>query len=239
MASEAPELDEDAMHQLDALYEHLDELGLEPDLDEKNLEVALSPCRFHTLVAEQGHAVCRVHEGLIRDVLNRAEGPLEVDRPDRAVLQRMHRHTDGDRGLAGDDRHRREREDRTRREQCGRGIGPRRAKRDGAFEADESADEPEHHERRVQFGQPRADDRQRDAHEQQPRDEAQHEQPRGGDHQQRARPGAAARGGVHTPTVGPWARRRAQDDRGYLRRLAPAATAPGRTRRHRRARGCG
>lgn len=80
MASEAPELDEDAMHQLDALYEHLDELGLEPDLDEKNLEVALSPCRFHTLVAERGHAVCRVHEGLIRDVLDRAEGPLEVDR---------------------------------------------------------------------------------------------------------------------------------------------------------------
>ena len=80
MASEAPELDEDAMHQLDALYEHLDELGLEPDLDEKNLEVALSPCRFHTLVAEHGYAVCRVHEGLIRDVLNRAEGPLEVDR---------------------------------------------------------------------------------------------------------------------------------------------------------------
>lgn len=80
MASEAPELDEDAMHQLDALYEHLDELGLEPDLDEKNLEVALSPCRFHALVAEHGHAVCRVHEGLIRDVLDRAEGPLEVDR---------------------------------------------------------------------------------------------------------------------------------------------------------------
>lgn len=80
MATEAPELSPDALHQIDALYEHLDELGLDPDVDERHLRVALSPCRFHGLVAEHGNAVCRVHEGLIRDVLDRAQGPVEVDR---------------------------------------------------------------------------------------------------------------------------------------------------------------
>ncbi|HYP72863.1 MAG TPA: helix-turn-helix domain-containing protein [Microbacterium sp.] len=74
------DLDQDAVHQLDALYEHLDEVGLDPTLAEDDLEVALRPCAFHTLVAGHREVLCRVHEGLIRDVLDRAGGPIEIDR---------------------------------------------------------------------------------------------------------------------------------------------------------------
>jgi len=74
------ELDEDATHQLDALYEHLDEVGLDPDIDDTELTVALRPCEFHTLVDGHREVLCRVHEGLIREVLERAGGPVEIDR---------------------------------------------------------------------------------------------------------------------------------------------------------------
>lgn len=73
-------LDQNAVHQLDALYEHLDEVGLDPHLAENDLEVALRPCAFHSLVASHREALCRVHEGLIREVLSRAGGPVEIDR---------------------------------------------------------------------------------------------------------------------------------------------------------------
>lgn len=73
-------LEPDAVHQLDALYEHLDEVGLDPRVAERDLEVALRPCAFHTLVDNHREALCRVHEGLIREVLDRAGGPVEIDR---------------------------------------------------------------------------------------------------------------------------------------------------------------
>ncbi|ALJ22225.1 winged helix-turn-helix transcriptional regulator [Microbacterium sp. No. 7] len=78
-------LDPDALHQLDAVYEHLDEVGLNPDMQESELRVQLHPCRFHGLIAEHRDTVCRVHEGLIREVLHRAGGPVEVDRLDALV----------------------------------------------------------------------------------------------------------------------------------------------------------
>lgn len=78
--SAAPDLDPAAVHQIDALYEHLDEVGLDPDIDEHRLEVSLRPCEFHTLVEGHREVLCRVHEGLVRDVLERAGGPVEVDR---------------------------------------------------------------------------------------------------------------------------------------------------------------
>lgn len=73
-------LDDDAIHQLDALYEHLDEAGLDPATGGDDLELALRPCAFHTLVDGHREVLCRVHEGLIRDVLDRAGGPVELDR---------------------------------------------------------------------------------------------------------------------------------------------------------------
>lgn len=75
-----PDLEPDAIHQLDALYEHLDEVGLDPTPDDAQLTVSLRPCEFHALVDGHREALCRVHEGLIRDVLGRAGGPVEIDR---------------------------------------------------------------------------------------------------------------------------------------------------------------
>jgi predicted ArsR family transcriptional regulator len=74
------DLDDDAVHQLDALYEHLDAVGLDPELDDANLRVQLTPCPFHKLIDEHPETICNVHEGLVRDVLLRAGGPVEVDR---------------------------------------------------------------------------------------------------------------------------------------------------------------
>lgn len=74
------ELDEDAMHQLDALHEHLDEAGFDPEPAGDDLELALRPCSFHNLVAGNREVLCQVHTVLIRDVLARAGGPLELDK---------------------------------------------------------------------------------------------------------------------------------------------------------------
>lgn len=70
----------DATHQLDALYHHLHEVGLEPEVDEEALTIQLAPCRFHALLAEDGAIACRVHEELLRSLLERAGGPIVVDR---------------------------------------------------------------------------------------------------------------------------------------------------------------
>lgn len=79
--STAPsDLHPDAIHQIDALYEHLDEVGLEPDVDEHSLTVGLVPCPFHDMLNENRSVACRVHEGLIRSVLAQADGPVELDR---------------------------------------------------------------------------------------------------------------------------------------------------------------
>lgn len=70
----------DATHQLDALYHHLDEVGLEPEVDEEALTIELAPCRFHALLADDGPVACRVHEELLRSLLERAGGPVVIDR---------------------------------------------------------------------------------------------------------------------------------------------------------------
>ena len=72
--------DSDVAHQFDALYEHLDEVGLEPQIDEESLTVQLAPCAFHDLVADRMPMLCHVHAELVRGVLVQARGPLEVER---------------------------------------------------------------------------------------------------------------------------------------------------------------
>ena len=72
--------DETVTHQLDALYEHLDDVGLDPQVDEDTLTVELSPCAFHDLVDDRMAMLCHVHAELIRGVLQQAGGPLEVTR---------------------------------------------------------------------------------------------------------------------------------------------------------------
>ena len=65
----AANLSDDALHQLDTLCEHFDDAGLQPDLDEGNLEVALVPCPYYHLLSENQSLVCNVHERLIHDLL--------------------------------------------------------------------------------------------------------------------------------------------------------------------------
>lgn len=69
-----------AIHQLDALYHHLNEVGLQPEMDEEALTVELAPCRFHSLLNENAAVACRVHEELLHSLLARAGGPLVIDR---------------------------------------------------------------------------------------------------------------------------------------------------------------
>ncbi len=76
----ASELSDDALHQIDALYQHLDDVGLEPEVDEGEMLVELNPCPFDTLVEDNREVACRVHAELIRGVLHRAGGPVELER---------------------------------------------------------------------------------------------------------------------------------------------------------------
>ena len=78
--SEGPELPADAARQLDVLYEHLDDAGLDPAVDEKTLSFDLAPCRYHDMIDEDRALVCGVHARLVQDVLLHTEGPLELER---------------------------------------------------------------------------------------------------------------------------------------------------------------
>ena len=73
------ELGEAGVHQLDALYEHLDDAGLQPDVHADTLTLDLVPCPYHTVVAEDRALVCAVHSQLIQDVLAQVPGPVEFD----------------------------------------------------------------------------------------------------------------------------------------------------------------
>ncbi|MGU3643942.1 helix-turn-helix domain-containing protein [Microbacterium sp. C23T] len=78
--SEAPQLPADAARQLDVLYEHLDDAGLDPAVDEKTLSFDLAPCRYHDMIDEDRALVCGVHARLVQDVLLHTDGPLELER---------------------------------------------------------------------------------------------------------------------------------------------------------------
>ncbi|MFK0241480.1 helix-turn-helix domain-containing protein [Microbacterium sp. NPDC090281] len=80
-----PTLGDEALRQVDALYEHLDDAGLNPVVDEDALQFDLAPCRYHDLLDEDQELVCGVHAQLVRDVLQHSGGPLEVQRLDPFV----------------------------------------------------------------------------------------------------------------------------------------------------------
>ncbi len=94
------DLGEDALHQLDVLYEHLDDAGLQPEIDEKSLSVDVVPCPYYSLLDEDQQLVCHVHEQLIKDVLRQIPGPMELTllqpftAPDTC---RVHLHVSGSR----------------------------------------------------------------------------------------------------------------------------------------------
>lgn len=71
-------LSDDALHQLDTLYTHLDDAGLEPELDDRRLEVGLVPCPYFRIVHEDRDLACAVHAQIIRDTLAQVPGPLRL-----------------------------------------------------------------------------------------------------------------------------------------------------------------
>ena len=79
--SDVPDgLDVSAQHQVDVLYEHLDDAGLEPVVDEGSLSFEMAPCRYHDMIDEDRALVCGVHARLVQDVLAQTDGPLQVRR---------------------------------------------------------------------------------------------------------------------------------------------------------------
>lgn len=90
MTDDAPHaLAPEALRQVDVLYEHLDDAGLSPVVDEASLRFDLAPCRYRGLLAEDQALVCDVHAQLVRDVLQLSDGPLEMQRLDPFVSPRQ------------------------------------------------------------------------------------------------------------------------------------------------------
>jgi predicted ArsR family transcriptional regulator len=73
------ELPADALHQLDALVDDLEEAGFAPVVDEEALTVDLTPCAHAQAQAGHRGVLCSVHLGLMQSVLTEAGGPLAVD----------------------------------------------------------------------------------------------------------------------------------------------------------------
>lgn len=73
-------LDSQTLHQLDTLYEHLEDVGLEPEINQDSLTVGLRPCKYEPLIEEERPVVCAVHAKLVRDQLQHIDGPLELRR---------------------------------------------------------------------------------------------------------------------------------------------------------------
>lgn len=65
-----------ALHQIDALDDHLDQSGFNACIDERSLQVDITDCPYQEMVAESHGMVCVVHLGLVRTVLSQAGGPV-------------------------------------------------------------------------------------------------------------------------------------------------------------------
>jgi predicted ArsR family transcriptional regulator len=90
------ELETDALHQLDALVEELQDEGFDPVVDEKALTIDLSPCAHAETQATHRAVLCSVHLGIMQGVVAQAGGPLVVDGmrsscdPSECVVMLMH-----------------------------------------------------------------------------------------------------------------------------------------------------
>ncbi|NLH69413.1 MAG: helix-turn-helix domain-containing protein [Brooklawnia sp.] len=78
-ASQGAPLTDQAAHQLDLLYEHLNDTGLQPESADDVLEVKLVPCPHFRLVFEDPDFACEVHRRLVRDTLAQVAGPIELE----------------------------------------------------------------------------------------------------------------------------------------------------------------
>jgi predicted ArsR family transcriptional regulator len=94
--AQGTKLGRDAAQQLDVLFEHLADTGLEPEVSDDVLQVKLVPCQFFRIVFEDQEFACQVHRQLLRDILSQVEGPIELDElvpftePDACVVRLRH-----------------------------------------------------------------------------------------------------------------------------------------------------
>lgn len=72
-------LDNDAVHQLDAVVEDLMDAGFDPLVDEGALTIELTPCAHAAAQADHRETLCRVHLSLMEGVLREAGGPLSIE----------------------------------------------------------------------------------------------------------------------------------------------------------------
>lgn len=72
------ELGTAAVQQIDALTEHLDDIGLEPRPDESQLRIDLAPCRYAFAIETDRALVCSVHIQLLKQQLRQVPGPVRL-----------------------------------------------------------------------------------------------------------------------------------------------------------------
>lgn len=76
-----PAPESESQRQVDTLLAHLDDVGLEPVLNDDGLGVTVLPCTYHDLLEEETAAVvCSVHARLIQDQLSQVDGPLHLEK---------------------------------------------------------------------------------------------------------------------------------------------------------------
>ncbi|MFE5670450.1 helix-turn-helix domain-containing protein [Agromyces sp. NPDC056523] len=80
-------LDDASVAQIDVLYEHLEDAGLEPVVDEAALTFELTPCPYLDLLDADRALVCSMHARLAGDVLRQVDGPLALGRLDPFVTE--------------------------------------------------------------------------------------------------------------------------------------------------------
>ncbi|KRA24214.1 transcriptional regulator [Microbacterium sp. Root61] len=67
-----------AVHQLDAIIDHLDEAGFEPEFDGTSLTLDVTPCMHQSVQADHRETLCAIHLGIMQGVLAQAGGPLHA-----------------------------------------------------------------------------------------------------------------------------------------------------------------
>jgi predicted ArsR family transcriptional regulator len=92
-APDAGSLAPDAVHQLDAIVDHLVESGFDPAFDGDALRLDVAPCPHRFAQADHRERLCAVHLGIMQAVLADAGGPLRAESvstaglPDGCIVQ--------------------------------------------------------------------------------------------------------------------------------------------------------
>lgn len=93
------EIGTEAAHQIDTLYVHLEDVGLEPEFDDDDsLMIDVHPCPFMGLIDDDRRSICGVHATLVQHQLAQVPGPLKLGTltpfvtPDRCQISLRHKH---------------------------------------------------------------------------------------------------------------------------------------------------